>query len=154
MRHALITAALLLPATAFAADAGMTGPATWTRNASESTLAAGMAAPKSQVLKITRDDGKNLAWSMTTVGADGKKHVASWTGAYDGKDRPVKGGGTAALSKDADGTTNVVLKDKDGSVATEKCTFSSDAKKMTCKGSVKLKDGKTADYVDVMDRTK
>lgn len=154
MRTALLTASLLLPIVTFADGAfSANSTETWTWNAKESTLPAGMPAPKSQVMKITEKGDKAVNWTMTTVGTDGKKQVMSWSGAYDGKDRPVKGGGTAALTKDADGTTNVSWKDKDGSTGAEKCTLSSDKKKMTCKGSVKMKDGKSADFTDVMDRS-
>jgi hypothetical protein len=149
MRILLVTA-LLLPGIAIAADAP--GTATWTWNAKESTMPAGMPMPKSQVLKITKDDGKTFAWTMTTVGADGKTQKLSWSGAYDGKERPVKGGGSASFTKTGD-VMNISWKEKDGTVGTESCTTSSDKKKMTCKGSMKMKDGKTAEFTDVMDRS-
>ncbi len=53
-------------------------------------IAAGATAPKSQVLQITKDDGTALEWTVTVVTADGKTDQKSWSGAYDGKLRPVE----------------------------------------------------------------
>jgi hypothetical protein len=147
----LLAATLLLPCVAVAADTP--GPATWTWNAKESVLATGMPAPKSTVLKITKDDGNHLAWSMTTIDSKGKTHTMSWSGAYDGKERPAKGGGDAAFTKGDNGAINVSFKEKDGSSGKESCTISDDKKKMTCKGTMTAKDGKTSDYTDVYDRS-
>ncbi|MDB5366621.1 MAG: hypothetical protein JWM77_2548 [Rhodospirillales bacterium] len=151
MRKLMTAAMLLLPIAAFAADGPLTGPSTWTWNAKESKTAG--EAPKSNVLKVTKDDGTNLAWSMTSVDAKGKTRKMSWSGAYDGKERPAKGGGAAAFTKGNDGSTKVAFKEKDGSTGEETCTVSSDKKKMTCKGTMKSKDGKSADYTDVYDRS-
>jgi hypothetical protein len=151
MRKLIAAAMLLLPWTAFAADGPMTGPSTWTWNPKESKSSA--ETPKSMVLKITKDDGTNLAWTMTVVDPKGKTHKSSWSGAYDGKERPAKGGGAAAFTKNSDGSTKIAFKEKDGGGGEETCSVSSDKKKMTCKGTMKSKDGKTAEYTDVYDRT-
>jgi hypothetical protein len=151
MRKLITAAVLLVPVAAFAADGPLTGPSTWTRNATESKTAG--EAPKSQVLKVTKDDGTNLAWSMTWVDPKGKTQKMSWSGAYDGKERPAKGGGAASFTKGSENSTKVSYKEKDGSTGEETCTVSSDKKKMTCKGTVKGKDGKSVDYTDVYDRS-
>jgi hypothetical protein len=153
MRRLLITASLLAPVAAFAAEGPMSGPATWTWNAKESAVPAGSPPPKSQVLKVTKDDGTNLAWSMTAVDAKGKTNKMSWAGAYDGKERPARGGGAAAFSKGNDGSTKIAYKDPAGGTGEETCTVSSDKKKMTCKGKMTGKDGKSTDYTDVYDRS-
>ncbi len=151
MQKILITAALLLPVAAFAAEGPMTGPATWTWNAKESKTAG--EAPKSQVLKVTKDDGKNLAWTMTSVDAKGKTHKMSWSGAFDGKERKASNGGTAAFTKGSDGATKIAFKESNGGTGEESCTISSDKKKMTCAGKMTGKDGKSAEYTDVYDRS-
>jgi hypothetical protein len=152
MRNILLTASLLLlPVVAFAAEGPMTGPATWTWNAKESKTAG--EAPKSMVLKVTKDDGTHLAWSMTATDTKGKVNKMSWTGAYDGKERPAKGGGVAAFSKGSDGSTKIAYKDPAGGTGEEICTVTGDKKKMTCEGTMKGKDGKSADYTDVYDRS-
>ncbi|GIL39166.1 hypothetical protein [Roseiterribacter gracilis] len=151
MKRFLITAALLLPVAAFAAEGPMTGPATWTWNAKESKSST--TPPKAMVLKVTKDDGTKLAWTMTATDAKGKTQKMSWSGEYDGKERPASNGGAAAFSKGSDGAVKIAFKEKDGSTGDESCTVSSDKKKMTCKGTMKGKDGKTADYTDVYDRS-
>jgi hypothetical protein len=156
MRKLIAAAALLLllPIVAYAAEGPFTGPATWTWNASQSKTADANAPTKSMVLKITRDDGTNLAWLLTVVDAKGATHKMSWSGAYDGKERPAKGGGgAAAFTKGGDGSIKIAFKEKDGSTGDETCTVSSDRKKMTCNGTVKGKDGRTVDYTDIYDRS-
>jgi hypothetical protein len=151
MRKLILAAVLLVPVAGFAADGPMTGPSTWTWNAKESKTVGN--APKAIVLKITKDDGTNLAWAMTTTDSKGKSHKMSWSGAYDGKERPAKGGGSASFTRGNDGSTKIAFKETNGSTGEETCTVSSDKKKMTCNGTMKTKDGKSADYTDVYDRT-
>src|SRR4051794_19575506 len=91
MRILLIAAALSLPVAAQAGETMVGGPSTWTWNAKESVLPPGAPAPKSQVMKVTKDDGKSLGWTIDAVTADGQTASKSWSGVFDGKLRPVQG---------------------------------------------------------------
>ncbi|GIL39167.1 hypothetical protein [Roseiterribacter gracilis] len=154
MRILLLAAALLLPVAASAGDTMVGGPSTWTWNAKESTLPPGSPAPKSQVMNVTKDDGTTVDWTITAVTADGQTTSKSWSGPFDGKLRPVQGRDGVSVGFGPAGKNAYLVKWEmtNGATGTETCTRSNGGKKITCKCSAKLPDGKTIDYVDVLDR--
>src|SRR3954454_1335292 len=97
-----------------------------------------MPAPKSEKLVILDDKDSSLKWRASGVGPDGKPFNESFSGAFDGKPYPVKGGGefvTGAFTRGADGV-KIEWKMKDGSTATETSTMQGDSmtNKMTVAG--------------------
>lgn len=154
MRIPLLVAALLLPVAAQAADTMAGGPSTWTWNEKESTLPPGGVAPRSQVMKIIKDDGKTVAWEITAVTADGKTSSKSWSGPYDGKLRPVQGRDGVSVGFGPHGKDAYLVKWEmtNGAKGTETCTRSNGGRKITCKCHADMPDGKSFDYVDVLDR--
>lgn len=150
MRMLFAVCLLLVSSLAAAAEGPMGGTSTWSRNAGLSQAPG--EAPKSSVIDVTKDDGTNLAWSMTVVGQDGTSQTAGWSGAYDGKPRPVQGGGTAAFTKVAGNATKVVFAEDDGSTGEETCVLSAKRKRMTCKGVSKPKNAQSVSYLAVYDR--
>jgi hypothetical protein len=155
MRSLLLTAALLLPVAAHAGETMVGGPSTWIWNEKESVLPPGAPAPKSQVMKVTKDDGTSLQWTIDAVTADGQAASKSWSGVFDGKLRPVQGrdGVKVGFGPAGKGSYLVKWEMTNGANGTENCTLSDNNKKLTCKCTAHMPDGKSFDYVDVLDRS-
>jgi hypothetical protein len=126
----------------------------WILNLKESELLPGEDKPAELVMAITKDDGTAFRWTVSVKMPDGASGSTSFDGAIDGKPHPVKGrpGSTSAFSWAQDGSLKQVSQSP-GGLAIETCSFSADAKKMTCGARQTDKRGRAITYVEVFDRS-
>ncbi len=148
---------LVLAASAFAADANSANSAvgSWILNPVKSHF-ENMSAPRMERLRILKDDGKVLSWSLSGFGADGKDIREEYDGPTDGSYHPITGGesvSTAAYTKSGS-ATNWTIKDKTGAIVeTGSGHLSADGLTLTLKGTLKTPQGESK-FTSVYDRVK
>lgn len=147
---ALIVGATLLSGPARADDSPFVGH--WHWNTKQSVLPPGEEAPGAMDSDITQANTAHLRWSMTVTDKQGKKDVETFDAPANGEFYPISNGTTASFKLDG-GALEGMFKGPNGETDSLNCTLSADHAKMTCKGIIKEKDGKTAPYTDVFDRT-
>ena len=123
----------------------------WHWNAKQSALPPGDEAPAAMESDISRADTAHMRWSMTVTDKHGKKDVETFDAPANGEFYPISNGTTASFRL-ADGAIDGLFKGPNGEKDALNCTLSADHNKMTCKGTITEKDGKTFPYTDVFDR--
>jgi hypothetical protein len=141
-----------LTAVALAADPFI---GTWKLNTGKSKMdASPTPMPRSETLKNAAQ-GNGIKTTFEGIDAQGKEiHIES-TGAWDGKDFPVKGdpGADMISLKKVDANTVVVVAKKAGKEAgTVRTTVSKDGKTMTTVVKGKHDKGKEWSYTQVWDK--
>ena len=122
----------------------------WTLDPARSTMSPGEPPPKSSVMRVTVDDGRNFAWTQTTVGPDGKSSSTSFKGAFDGRPYPISnGGGNLAFTRPSPTSFTDKGSDPSGGHWTETCTIGSDQRTLTCNGQETDPHGQSQNYTDV-----
>ncbi len=146
---------LVMAASAFAADTNSSNSAVgkWILNPVKSHF-ENMPAPKLERLRILKDDGKTLSWSLSGFGAEGKPLREEYEGPTDGSYHPITGAETissAAYTKSGS-VTNWTIKDKTGAIVeTGSGSLSPDGLTLTLKGTVRTAQGE-ATFTSVYDR--
>ena len=146
----LLPAAITL--TAAAAHTHVKTPSTWTLDVKKSDFGSG-PGEKSEVMIITTDTEKWLAYTDVMVDDKGHTSRTSWSGPADGSMHPVKGmaGGTSGWDAGKD-TGKTVL--PDGTTMTILFSLSNDEKIATFKVDGKDKAGHNLKQTLVYNRTK
>jgi len=123
----------------------------WHWNRTQSTLPAGEPAPKDVMAEISRMDRTHVKWGLVVLSGQGQSSVESFDAVADGEFYPVTTDTTAAF-RVMGSALQATFKGPIGETDTLTCTLSADRNKMTCKGVLSDREGRTATYVDIYDR--
>lgn len=126
-------------------------PSVWRLNVAASEFGS-EPAPKVEELTVVKNTPSALRWKMHEVGSDGTTHEMSWSGAPDGKARPVTGGAPGEMASFSGNTMHFV--EPDGSVSNGSYTLSSDGKVWTHTWTDTTKDGHAEKRKMVFDRVR
>lgn len=144
---ALAPLALSIGSSARAADGFP--PGLWKLNEAESRT----LAPKSQLLKIERNDGRLLSFEIREARADGTHTVLKWHGAYDGRPRTISGApGSLAIAHGPNGSIVISGQQPGGVTLKEVCQVQRHERRLSCSGTQWRAGAKRADYLEVYDR--
>ena len=125
-------------------------PSHWKLNVAASDFGGGPQLT-SATTTLTADTETNLRWRHSDTDSHGTT-TGSWSGAYDGKLRPVIGIKGESFSIKRDGTFHV--DEPDGSIVDGTIITADDLKSYTETATVKSKDGKEYHVKLVYDRAK
>jgi len=146
--HCALLALLAMAAPAMAAGHAGFPTGTWILDEAGSRA----SAAKSQVLKIVRDDGKYLSFSIRQIGRDGSASLLEWHGVYGAEPRPVEGGAiTLGVAHGPSGSILISGHQPDGGKFEEVCRVASNRRHFQCDGSKWEGSGKRSTYRETYD---
>lgn len=124
----------------------------WIWNKTESHYPPGFPEIQSHTMDVTRDDGNLLQYTDSfTIGANGPTTV-TFDGAYDGKMHKMSDGQLMAFRHVGKDGYQDHWTSAQGTVGSDRCTFSNDARKLTCHGQFTPPKGQTVRFVEVFDK--
>jgi hypothetical protein len=125
-------------------------PVHW--NPVQSMMPPGEPAPKDLTAEFSGADSSRLTWSVTIVTPQGRRYVDAFDVAPDGKFYPISSATTGAFRLTGN-ALRATFKGPTGQSDAVRCTLSADQQVMTCSGVLNDGNGRTANYVDVFDRS-
>ncbi len=158
MKHRFQLALLIAVAAVFVANTGMAETpglvGKWHWNPKLSSSMEDGPPPKDVLLDIASATDKLVQWTVTETDDKGAKHIISFNGPANALPRPLQGGqdGTTAVFSVTTGAMKVTFRSTSGDTDTQDCSMSTDARRLTCRGTILFTGGKSANYVDVYDR--
>ncbi len=95
-----------------------------------------------------------MQWTVTQTDDKGQPYTFSFNGPPNALPKPLQGGqaGTTAVFSVTEGAMKVTFRNPGGDSDTQDCSMSTDAKRLTCHGTILYKNGKSVNYLDVYDR--
>ena len=124
----------------------------WHWNRAQSMMPPGEPVPNDLTTEFFRADGSRLMWSVTIVTPEDGHHVETFDVTPDGKFHPISSDRKAAFRLTGD-ALQATFRSPTGQSDAVRCTLSADQRVMTCNGTLNDGNGRTANYVDVYDRT-
>lgn len=139
-----------LPLGALAQSGKAPAPSTWKLNLHASDF-GGTPKPTSTTTRLLANSDTSLHWRQTITDSHGTV-THSWSGAPDGKLRPILGGKGEKFSMTKDGTFHV--DESDGSTIDGTILTAEDAKSYTETATLRTKDGQEQRLKLIYDRVK
>jgi hypothetical protein len=145
-------ASVLLANSAMAEKLGLVGK--WHWNPKLSSAIADGPPPKDVLLNIASATDKLVQWTVTQTDDKGQPYTVSFNGPPNALPKLLQGGqaGTTVVFSVTEGAMKVTFRSPGGDSDTQDCSMSTDAKRLTCRGTIVYKDGKSVNYLDVYDR--
>ena len=152
-QHSLVASSILLLALTLAlavvAVAADSNVGTWKLNLSQTK--SGGPAPQSVTIKIEGQDN-GVKFARDTVDAEGKTAHLEFSAKYDGKDYPMAGNTTIALTRIDANSVDAVIKNGGKEMMRERWVVSADGKTRTVTQEGKNAKGEAVTTIRVFDR--
>ncbi len=98
--------------------------------------------PADQTLWVIRDDGKQLAWVIVSIDAQGHLAITSWNGMYGGKPAPVMGADMMSqISSSGPGRIQSRGEIQGLGPFSEECIVMDEGSRFVCHGEVQTREG-------------
>jgi len=123
----------------------------WHLNRVESVLPPGEPVRKDLIADFSQAGSARVRWSLTVVAAQDQSNVETFDAVANGEFYPINSDTTAAFTVN-DSLLQSTFRGPNGQTDTLTCGLSADQRKMTCRGALSDRNGRTATYVDVFDR--